>query len=785
DAGSRWNHHGDINLAFSNILAQVGSGVTSALVVMNATGDINLAYATINALNTFGPASVYLNAGHDINAFLSTINAKTIFGNATVDLDAGDDINLTFSNILAQTVFGKARVALDARDDINLLFSNLTSKVFAYGHAEVTLDAGSRWNHHGDINLAFSNILAQVGSGVTSALVVMNATGDINLFASNIEAKVIGYGTALVSLLAGNTIYIGANSTVSADAGSGYAGVIGLAGGDILAYGKVSAVTSPLAYGYALVALLAGNDIYAADVSASGGNVDAIQLIASLVSNYFFGGSPIYVGYLGSVESYSSAVLLGSLDGDITMGNVSADLVAAVTLGLDGNSSIKDADGIVKAKYLILVARNNIGESLLPITTDVKTLSAFSWDRGDIYISELNDIILGLYLPIFLGSPDNQVLALGFSVAANNGIIHIISDGDMIINSVVSPRGGVFLQSTNGSIYAGFGWCPAVSQEDLDALFDHLGTGSFRYFAQYIAEEFLMDLTGTPWNTVPGFDYFSAIMVGLPNLAPGPNVIAGGYSYIGAPKGTIGVGTPASVTTYNPLKINIQALNGGVNSAVPSYMIPVGETLPLAGLTIEMGGSSASKGYTIDTLDGNGPLGISGMFEGIVRPGTTAVTGVQPSPYIYNTNSDPASLNPPGYVFYNDSDLNCVSPLDGSKADNNGIKQIWPKGITKSTGAPNNITGLLLDIKYIWPVQEILVITRGVTPLDMATSADFNGGVLHYQPLTPLDTAAFDSVFNLGEDAYKFLDGGLNITGHDGLLPILEGIKKKKKGTSI
>jgi hypothetical protein len=51
--------------------------------------------------------------------------------------------------------------------------------------------------------------------------------------------------------------------------------------------------------------------------------------------------------------------------------------------------------------------------------------------------------------------------------------------------------------------------------------------------------------------------------------------------------------------------------------------------------------------------------------------------------------------------------------------------------------------------------------------------------IYFYHPLTPSDESAFEQ-FNLGEDAYQFIDGELNIVGHDGLLPMLEDIKKKK-----
>ena len=85
-------------------------------------------------------------------------------------------------------------------------------------------------------------------------------------------------------------------------------------------------------------------------------------------------------------------------------------------------------------------------------------LSAYSWDTGNIFIDEANDIELGLYLPLF--GYEGQVGAIGASVAANNGIVVVDAQGDILVNSVVAPRGGVLLWSQEGSIYAGQGWCP-------------------------------------------------------------------------------------------------------------------------------------------------------------------------------------------------------------------------------------------------------------------------------------------------------------------------------------
>jgi hypothetical protein len=47
------------------------------------------------------------------------------------------------------------------------------------------------------------------------------------------------------------------------------------------------------------------------------------------------------------------------------------------------------------------------------------------------------------------------------------------------------------------------------------------------------------------------------------------------------------------------------------------------------------------------------------------------------------------------------------------------------------------------------------------------------GPVYFYHPLTPIDMSAFEA-FILEEGAYEFIDGKINIIGHEGLLPFLK-----------
>jgi len=458
---------------------------------------------------------------------------------------------------------------------------------------------------------------------------------------------------------------------------------------------------------------------------------------------------------------------------------------AAAFGGSIWDASIFSVIGDVHANYLGMLARYDIGTALNPINTFVDILSAYSWDTGDIYINNIGKSLqLGLYLPIFgmiklppteitppqedmlylFETPEQEVAqigAIGASVAANNGIIHIVSDGDIIVNSVISPRGGVFMETTNGSIYAGRGWCPVVSQSDLDGL----------PFSDFIGEA-LMGMDGTEWSSVAGVDYFSPVMfalmplTGTNDLPLGPNVIAGGYSYFSAPQGSIGVGFQDDPLALfdNPLKVDIQVLNenlGGNNSALP------GGGTSVAGLTLKMGGGQGTYN------DGfNGSLPVSGVIEGLVRPGTT-LNRVNPSPAL-----DLIDVTT-GYVFYNDTDMaygkdcpGCTITLDGSSVTNQGLKQIYPP-------TPFDLDLIIGQLSIDPRIRNIYHPSFRTVTFDRQTPT----GTYFYHPLVLSDSSAFDEIA-LNAGAYDFIDGNLGLKGDNSFSPYYQNDSgnKKKKG---
>ena len=719
----------------------------------------------------------YGDAGSD---YILYSGSSIITEDGIVDIEAGDNIRLFGALVKSETTNdGPAKVIFDADNEIELDSSTVQAIAQKYGwcwfgSAYALVDF---YTKYGDIILrgSGSDVLAQVNRG--DATVKFDAGDDIRLNHSTVEATVDDWGTALVDFDARGVcwhrgdIIINNDSSILADVNWGHAEVDMDAEDDIEVTDSIIAALVDGDLDTAVVELYAGDSI-----TITGSGIYALNLYGPArifflaVHNIDLVNSGLYSEALGD-----ATIILKSLWGNIELEN---SLIRALATGdsevdlIAWNGSILgDATSLINAEFLGLLARYDIGTgtSTTPINTQVIYLSAYSWDTGDIYINELTDIELGFY---FVG----WHTAIGASVAANNGIIHIVANGDIIVNSVIAPRGGVYLLTNNGSIYAGTGWCPAVTDRAYCWL-------SGPEFFDYLKDKGPMSLSGTPWKSEGGRDYFYPIVINP--VLTGPNVIAGGYSYFSAPNGSIGVGHPGDdsidisdspipfdPSEYNPLYVCIQVIDGS-HSALPDGVSP------LAGLVMNIGGAAP-----LTIFGPNGPLGVSGLIIGVVRPGTISVNGDDPSPALYPSiviDAGAGLYYPPGYVFYNDSAEHCCPPFDGSIPANIWA-QIWPplpQTALASTSAP------YLVLRWLFPILEKMGGITGVqvNPVDMITSDLLARSTFYYHPLTETDMAAFDSVFSLGEGAYEFINGNINILGHDGLLPILEDAKKKKKQT--
>ncbi|MFH0876881.1 MAG: MBG domain-containing protein [Candidatus Omnitrophota bacterium] len=81
------------------------------------------------------------------------------------------------------------------------------------------------------------------------------------------------------------------------------------------------------------------------------------------------------------------------------------------------------------------------------------------------------------------------------------------------------------------------------------------------------------------------------------------------------------------------------------------------------------------------------------------------------------------------------------------------------------------------QIRYKLPYLEQLQ-PKQINPMDFISSTDWTGPVYFYHPLTPTDTVAFDALA-LDVNAYRFIEGNINIVGFDNIPPMLEAIKKR------
>ncbi|MBF0570168.1 MAG: hypothetical protein HQL18_05300, partial [Candidatus Omnitrophica bacterium] len=444
----------------------------------------------------------------------------------------------------------------------------------------------------------------------------------------------------------------------------------------------------------------------------------------------------IYSGDINILDSKLNAIQTGDGIGDIYM--------------QAAHGSILDNKGsLISANSLGMVAKNNIGTAEDPINTAVDTLMAYSsgldYDgegssegelgQGSIYINEKDALEVGYFVESELQVWDynidyyrDGIFDIGAPVAAANGIVSISAGGDMIVNSVVAPRGGVFLESREGSIYAGRGFDILSAGGDIS-----IDDDSSDFMPEYINRGNSLspvDVSDTSWYENGGISFFKTYAI-AEEMGQGPNVIAGGASYFSAPNGTIGVGTPDKKET-----------------------------------------------------------GISGQIQGIVRPGVTAPTGVNPSPDIDLTNSNLAD----SMVYYEDTDVNAGLPLDGSEPANNGAQSIWPRAVTPSTllfmnnplkvhiemlpGAPSAVPLGITPVAALTlgmgsrpslltadPSQLAYLLAGNIrkyyellgnyrlNSMDPATPAGFYA----YHPLADFDTGSLDS--GIDEGAFEFIDG--------------------------
>ena len=181
---------------------------------------------------------------------------------------------------------------------------------------------------------------------------------------------------------------------------------------------------------------------------------------------------------------------------------------------------------------------------------------------------------------------------------------------------------------------------------------------------------------------------------------------------------------------------------------------------------------------------------MSGAIRGIVRPGVIPITlaYLEPvAPALDQTVLSP--LFPPGYVFHDDTVVCCpLLPLYSDLPVTNEVPyenydpaiQIWPPAPGAAPAAAADFTNWLLLIEELTRGRNDIY--ESIHNIRLAQIVTPRLPYFYfYHPLTPYDMAAFDAMA-LNAAAYQmFIDGTINLLGHEGLLPLFEEFNKKYK----
>lgn len=738
-----YNENGPVSVTGSQILAHITSGAWTAQADIGATDDITLDDSTVTALvDNDGTAEVYLNSQNGGIALQNESAVSAVVGGE-----------------------GEAGVYMynyELDDILTVPFLDLDIGAAILG--DILITGGS-----------FVSAQAANEYGGETAEVFMNTQGNIDVLDESGIGVSEAYGTAAMTLIAGGDINVDGTSSLSAMSGGSLSAILGLAGGNINAQGPVDAMNGD---GNALIGLFAMGDLAVKNstaMSVASGGTDGLQDLEDLINEYIFGPDMTQCITIDRRNWYSGFSMFGSVMGNVELGDIYADLVVAAALGLGGEGTGNiSGTGEIYANYLAMLAACNIGSAETPINMDVDVVSAYSYAKGDVYLYQNNakrNVELGMFLPITLYDledtgdgegwvPYEDQIGIGASVAAKDGIVHVTSEGDMTVNSVISLRGGVFLESKNGNIYTGRGWCPVIAQETVDSAAEIAGslvdfvlgaeddedTETDEVIAG-VFEDFFMDATFMS-SEEEGSLYLSPFIMDFP-METSANVWATGYSYFSAPNGTIGA-DPAD--------------DPDLQGAIKGIVRP-GATDDTSGPGFDRVPASGYVAYDDADSDHYGPASI---YQDALNAGPVQIW---PDPA-----TDPLLSEPP----LNPLEV-CIQLIDGSKSAAPVRGAGDPEPFAPTAGLTLNysvyvppapppepppvpptppdldpslqLTGPLT--KNIRAYYEILSVHRFVSN-EPATPTTFFG----YRPLTPTNMAAFDDL-DLDVGAYDFISDNI------------------------
>jgi len=525
--------------------------------------------------------------------------------------------------------------------------------------------------------------------------VLLNAMAVSGLVTNAVNNAGVIEGKTVTVSADGNVVISG---TIDGKASSGDVAVsVTSTAGKIDATGTIKAIASA---GYGTIDLSAYTGINAAGTLTASGTVDHT---VDIFSPYLNAVSPSTTNVYKSPYAFNSKITMSSTNGDVSLGTITADMIQVKALGTTGDASIIDL-GKINAHLAYLNAKNDIGTASSPLTTNVDILAAYSFTKGNVYVKADDKIQLGFYLPVDVTPTAGATLnaVLGFYTAANDGIIHVVAPGDVTVNSVLAPRGGVYIQSTNGSIYAGSGIKPTSGITALNTLIGVPGMST---------------PVGGYWRTSLLLTKFAPVVYTFTNLSPTYNIISGSYSYLSSLYGTIGTGTAASKESW---------MSGSIYGTIKP------------GITSVTGYPSA---YDLDPIYGY-PSGYTTYYS-------------------YGTKQVYPETLYSGVTLNNPMRVRC--DLVNTAEEYWAVRDGWTttSALTLQFGGPNNYdssTDNAATINQFIRAYYEIVAPHRIDGFEPATPVTFYA----YHPLTPTDSTAFDGL-TLDEGFYQFLDGNIQL----------------------
>jgi hypothetical protein len=481
--------------------------------------------------------------------------------------------------------------------------------------------------------------------------------------------------------------------------------------------------------------------------ATTSGDIDIDNTNSSPVTaNTTATGGNILFSQTGGASLTAQASASGNVGIDVTGGDL---IIDKITAGL-ANSVTLDATGailagtpptgppLVTALTLDMAAGTGIGTATDPITAQISELYAEATGTGSIYL-ELDELVSGNGVNLN-------------TVTTNDGDIFITANsGDLYLGTITGDN--VNITADNGDIIddgTEDTWVTA-NNASFSAVQGNIGATSadadIDVDAATISANALLDIgieaqSGTFFDGVTS-DNGAVVLLSngatyLRDITAADDVVITNTSGDLVFRGKVESIDSGVTVTSQQGSIATEVVGPHIAAKTDSYINVPNGTITLNTTPLDV---SVSDGFLV--LDIGEKIGLDS--------GKLTSPNLIPDEVFFIPSSYPSPLYPKGNVW-----------LNGAR--------IWPSA---SSFANSQALLQLLSKASLPDAQEFLRFL--INSLDPR-------GLLFYHPLSPFDAAAF-AALQFGAESYILSGNTLNLNGHDGLLPIFDQIKKKRKIT--